>query len=105
MKFDQDVTPEFFPTQEEYVLLFDWLNEHKEIDQKGFLKYPVLGLKKNIDKYRWNYVEDKAYPCNETRSVLKTRLNKQGIFLLSSLIKKQKNRCGIFFTRLKISMI
>lgn len=78
MKFDQDVTPEFFPTQEEYVLLFDWLNEHKEIDQKGFLKYPVLGLKKNIDKYRWNYVEDKAYPCNETRSVLKTRLNKAG---------------------------
>lgn len=78
LMFDQDVTTEFLPTQNDYVIFFDWLNEHKEIDQKGLLKYPVFDLKKNIDKYRWNYVENKSYPCNETRALLKTKLNKAG---------------------------
>ncbi|MBP6067913.1 MAG: type II CRISPR RNA-guided endonuclease Cas9 [Bacteroides sp.] len=78
VKFDQDVTSEFFQTMDDYVLLFNWLNEYKEIDQKVFLKYPALGLKKNTDKYRWNYVEDKAYPCNQTRFLLKSRLQKTG---------------------------
>lgn len=78
LMFDQDVTTEFLPTQNDYVILFDWLNEHKEIDQKALLKYPAFDLKKNIDKYRWNYVENKSYPCNETRALLKTKLNKAG---------------------------
>ena len=42
------------------------------------LKYQAFDLKKNIDKYRWNYVENKSYPCNETRALLKTKLNKAG---------------------------
>ena len=78
LMFDQDVTTEFLPTQNDYVILFDWLNEHKEIDQKALLKYQAFDLKKNIDKYRWNYVENKSYPCNETRALLKTKLNKAG---------------------------
>lgn len=78
LMFDQDVTTEFLPTQNDYVILFDWLNEHKEIDQKALLKYPAFNLKKNIDKYRWNYVENKSYPCNETRALLKAKLNKAG---------------------------
>lgn len=31
---------------------------------------------KNINDYRWNYVEDKAYPCNETKAQITTRLAK-----------------------------
>ena len=67
---DVDVTNELLPTEEAYVALFDWLNSRKSIEQKMFLKYPAFGLKKNIDMYRWNYVEDKSYPCNETHALV-----------------------------------
>ncbi|MCR6720983.1 MAG: hypothetical protein NVV59_12015 [Chitinophagaceae bacterium] len=29
-----------------------------------------------IEKYRWNYVEDKKYPCNETKTMIASRLEK-----------------------------
>ena len=73
---DVDVTNELLKTEEDYVALFDWLNGKKEIDQKAFLKYPVFGLKKEIENYRWNYVQDKPYPCNETRLLMLARLEK-----------------------------
>ena len=73
------MTQEFLRTENDYVELFDWLNNRKEIDQKQFFKYPAFGLKKNIGDYRWNYVEDKLYPCNETRAILLIRLDKAGI--------------------------
>ena len=76
LKTDVDVTTEFLKTEEDQVLLFDWLNERKEIDQKAFLKYPALGLKKNADNYRWNYVEGKPYPANETKSLFINKLSK-----------------------------
>lgn len=65
---DIDVTNEFLKNADDYVNLFDWLNQKKEIKQDTFLKYPAFGLKKNVANYRWNYVEDKTYPCNETHS-------------------------------------
>ena len=73
---DVDVTNELLKTEEDYVALFDWLNGKKEIDQKAFLKYPLFGLKKEVENYRWNYVQDKPYPCNETRSLMLARLEK-----------------------------
>ena len=76
---DEDVTSDFLNTEEDYVALFDWLNDKKAIDQKAFLKYPAFGLKKNAENYRWNYVEDKPYPCNETRTQLLSYLSKAGI--------------------------
>ncbi len=76
---DLDVTSELIKSEEDFVALFDWLNERKSIDQKALLKYPPFGIKKNVDLYRWNYVEDKAYPCNETRSTIFTRLEKANI--------------------------
>ncbi len=76
LKTDVDVTNEFLTTEEDYVALFDWLNGRKDIDQKNFLKYPPFGLKKNTTEYRWNYVEDKPYPCNETHADICTRLEK-----------------------------
>ena len=78
---DVDVTHDFLKTEEDYVALFDWLNEKKNIAQKSFLKYPAFGLKKNADNYRWNYVEDKDYPCNETRAQLLAYLSKAGVSL------------------------
>ena len=76
---DVDVTHDFLKTEEDYVALFDWLNEKKTIAQKSFLKYPAFGLKKNADNYRWNYVEDKDYPCNETRAQILAYLSKSGV--------------------------
>jgi CRISPR-associated endonuclease Csn1 len=76
LQTDVNVTDEFLKSDEDWVNLFDWLNNRKEIDQKAFLKYPAFNLKKNAEKYRWNYVEEKVYPCNETRSQIVYRLDK-----------------------------
>jgi CRISPR-associated endonuclease Csn1 len=73
---DVDVTAEFLKNEDDLTDLFDWFNNRKEIDQKAFLKYPGFGLKKEADNYRWNYVDDKPYPCNETRSMILNRLEK-----------------------------
>lgn len=70
---DINVTSEFFKTDEDWTDMFDWLNERQEISQKDLLKY--LRVKKT-DEYRWNYVEDKTYPCNETRGLISKRLKK-----------------------------
>ena len=70
-----DVTPEYIPDGNKKAELFEMLNDKKEIDQKGFLR-----LFKLTDKeYRWNYVEDKKYPCNETRGQLLPLLGKASI--------------------------
>ena len=79
MRRDTDVTGEFLRTDEDYVALFEWLNDKKEIKQDGLLKYPLFGLKKEAGNYRWNYVEDKSYPCNETRSSILLGLEKSGV--------------------------
>lgn len=71
-----DVTCELLTSEEEWVALFDWLNDKKEIKQETFLKYPPFKLKKSVDKYRWNYVEDKVYPANETHHQIKSRIEK-----------------------------
>ncbi|GHT38592.1 CRISPR-associated endonuclease Cas9 [Bacteroidia bacterium] len=69
---DKDVTAEFISSNEDKVKLFDFLNDRKEIEQKALLKYFKLSDK----SYRWNYVEDKKYPCNETKTMISTRLAK-----------------------------
>lgn len=63
---DVDVTNEYIKNEEDLAELFDWLNDKAEISQKQFLAYPKFKLKE--DKFRWNFVEDKIYPCNETRN-------------------------------------
>lgn len=77
---DIDVTTEFLKTEDDYTDLFDWLNNKGKIDQKSFLKYPAFKFRKEeLDAYRWNYVEDKSYPCNETRATMLSYLNKANI--------------------------
>lgn len=78
-ELDIDVTSQFLPDTSSYERLFNWLNEKKEVDQNGFLKYPAFNLKKEVDKYRWNYVEDKKYPCNSTHAQLVAALQKAGV--------------------------
>lgn len=69
---DKDVTGQFFKEEKDYVDLYYFLNQRKEINQKVFLKY----FKLNEKEYRWNYIEDKNYPCNELRAEISTRLSK-----------------------------
>lgn len=76
---DVDVTNEFLKTENDYVALFEWLNDLGAVDQKTFLKYPPFSLKKQLNNYRWNYVEDKFYPCNETRYDILVKWKKAGI--------------------------
>ena len=76
---DIDVTKEFIKSEEDIVALYEWLNNRKAINQKALLKYPAFGIKKGHENYRWNYVEDKDYPCNETRAILLNSLQKVGI--------------------------
>lgn len=80
---DSDVTQRFISTIKDKEDLFEFLNERKEIKQDALLKYFLAktGLKgkalnAEVNKYRWNYVEDKEYPCNETRAQISSRLAK-----------------------------
>ncbi|MBE6297736.1 MAG: type II CRISPR RNA-guided endonuclease Cas9 [Bacteroidales bacterium] len=76
---DIDVTREFLTNEDDYAALFNWLNEKQTINQKSFLRYPEFGIKKNTEDYRWNYVEDKDYPCNETHAQILSYLHKANI--------------------------
>jgi CRISPR-associated endonuclease Csn1 len=74
-----DVTSDFLTTNEDWVNLFFWLNDRKEIDQKALFGYKPFNLKKGDVEYRWNYVEDKSYPCNETRALMLSRIKSASI--------------------------
>lgn len=69
---EDNVTKEFLSTNKDYENLFEFLNNRKEVDQKALLKH----FKVSDKIYRWNFVEDKKYPCNETRMMISSRLEK-----------------------------
>ena len=76
---DVDVTKELLKSEDDYVRLFDWLNDRASIKQDTLLNsFFKLKKEKGKDKYpfRWNYVEDKEYPCNETRGTMLAGLAK-----------------------------
>ena len=80
---DKDVTQEFIQSIDELEQIFEQLNKRKEIKQADLLKLimesPDLKgkvLTNKVAKYRWNYVEDKTYPCNETSALISSRLTK-----------------------------
>lgn len=82
---NRDVTELFFNSKEDWVCLYNWLNNRKEIDQGTFIK-DYLKCKKigNELPYRWNYVEDKKYPCNKTRHSIVSKLTKNEANSLSN---------------------
>jgi CRISPR-associated endonuclease Csn1 len=69
---DVEVTSDFIFDEKKHVELFDFLNDKEEITQKQFLAFYKL----KEDKFRWNYVENKSYPCNETRAKFLKRIAK-----------------------------
>ena len=75
---DVDVTNELLSSEEDVVNLFDWLNDRASIKQDTLLN-SYFKLKKDKGKdqypYRWNYVEDKEYPCNKTRAAILAKLD------------------------------
>lgn len=76
---DVNVTHKFLPDELKIVELFDFLNEKKELEQKYIFDFLVKHKtisKKEVEEYRWNYVEDKKYPGNKTRSQFLSRLKK-----------------------------
>ncbi|MCB0490501.1 MAG: type II CRISPR RNA-guided endonuclease Cas9 [Cyclobacteriaceae bacterium] len=76
---DVDVTQTLLPTNEAWLELFGYLSIRKETEQKDIIKYFIdkkLIPKADKDAYRWNYVQDKSYPCGETRAMILSRLNK-----------------------------
>lgn len=80
---EKEVTSEYIKNEDDYVRLFNYLNDRKEISQDALLK-DFFGLKKPKGKdtkypLRWNYVEDKSYPCNETRYIILNALKKAEI--------------------------
>jgi CRISPR-associated endonuclease Csn1 len=76
---DFDVTSEFLQGEDDYVRLFDYLNECKSIKQETLLQ-KFFNVKKPRGAselpFRWNYVEDKEFPANETRSMIMNRFEK-----------------------------
>lgn len=77
LKLDIDVTDRFIPDRQSKADLFLWLFGHKEITQDALLKYPGFGISRgDVKRYRWNYVEDKKYPMNETRAMMLKALPK-----------------------------
>lgn len=74
--FDVKVTDRFLPTPAERFQLFLWLNERASVNQAAFFKYPGFKLKKDASLYRWNYVEDRDYPCNETYADMRRYISK-----------------------------
>ena len=86
LQTDVDVTDELLKTEDDYVALFDWLNDRSTIKQDTLLNsYFKFKKEKGKDHYpyRWNYVEDKEYPCNQTRAVIFSKLDKNEKDLLS----------------------
>ena len=86
LQTDVDVTDELLKTEDDYVAFFDWLNDRATIKQDTLLNsYFKFKKEKGKDHYpyRWNYVEDKEYPCNQTRAVILSKLNKNEKDLLS----------------------
>ncbi len=87
-----DVTNELLRCEDDYVKLFEWLNDRDSIKQDTLLNsYFKFKKEKGKDKYpyRWNYVEDKEYPCNDTRAVMLSGLKKCGV-AVSFLSKEQE---------------
>ncbi|WP_346984798.1 type II CRISPR RNA-guided endonuclease Cas9 [Chryseobacterium sp. POE27] len=69
---ETNVTKECLNTTKDFEDLFEFLNSRKEVDQKALLKH----FKLNEKTHRWNFVEDKKYPCNETKTMILSRLDK-----------------------------
>ena len=83
LRTDVDVTGELLGSAGERARLFDWLNDRENITQDALLgSYFNMKKPKGKDSVypcRWNYAEDKSYPCNETRGLMLKYIEKAGV--------------------------
>ena len=100
---DKDVTETFLKNADDYVNLFDFLMNRKEIDNKSLIAYFVnlQGIKgknadKELKKYRWNYVFDNSKEKEEDKSK-KYLLNKTG-YEIRKRLSKVENLSTDFLT-------
>lgn len=75
---DVNITDVLLPDEEAYANLYDFVSVIKDIDENGLLRHFGIG-KKDLPRYRWNYVRDKKYPMGETRATLLGGLRKAEI--------------------------
>lgn len=80
---DADHTAHLVGDGQQRAELFGYLNSQKEIVQEKLLRFLFSrqGLKgkqlsQEVDAHYWNFVADKAYPGNETRAMILSRLGK-----------------------------
>ena len=68
----QDVTADYIKGNDDKERLFDLLNNQGEIKQEHILRdfLKLKKLKGGEFPLRWNYVDDKVYPANETRHAM-----------------------------------
>lgn len=80
LRVDVDVTNSFLKDDTDYERLFEFLSNKKTIKQDTLLSSFFKMKKQNGQHlYRWNYVEDKEYPCNETHELIISRIKKANI--------------------------
>ena len=66
-------------SDDDWIDLYDFLNQRAEVEEKHIISYFIKNkkiAKENKEHYAWNYVADKKYPCNVTRSEMLKRLKK-----------------------------
>ncbi|MCK4920117.1 MAG: type II CRISPR RNA-guided endonuclease Cas9 [Bacteroidales bacterium] len=88
---DVDVTAEFIPSVKEKLELFEYFNNRAKIKQSQFLSFykDSFGKKLSEKDYRWNYVEEKEYPLNETRALFNTIFKKFADFDRNAFLTKE----------------
>lgn len=70
VEINLDVTSKYLVEESDYVALYEFLDNRKEINQKALLKFFEL----NDKSHRWNYVEDKNYPANTLKAEIHDKL-------------------------------
>ena len=75
---DIDVTADYLVNDETKAALFEKLYDLVEVSQTTIFNFFQIKKDKASKEYlfRWNYVEDKTYPCNETRGLMLKYLHK-----------------------------
>ncbi|MDN5204940.1 HNH endonuclease domain-containing protein [Fulvivirgaceae bacterium BMA10] len=93
-KIDIPVSHTLLSSEEDWVLLFNFLKSKKEVEQKDIIGFLIKEGKINKhekDNFRWNYVEDKKYPAGETHTQFLSRLSKvEGIDNPSTWLTSEK---------------
>lgn len=74
-----DVEYAYLKSNDDKAHLFDLLKNKESIEMNDFLALALDRKKSEVKGFRWNYVEDKSYPCCNTRAKIVKGLAKAGV--------------------------